>query len=423
MTSVHLTNAYHATSGGIRTFYDALLEAGNREGRRVALIVPGATTEVVDRGSCGRIYVVAAPRAPLFDRRYRLLLPHRFWPGTASTIVGILRQLRPEIVEICDKYSLPYLAAMVRKGWHRRVRRPTLVGLSCERFDDNMAAYLSDSRAGRAFTRWYIRHVYGPPFDVHIANSAYTARELREALPDRPPGFIRVCPMGVDASGFGPGLRSADLRRTLLERCGGTDESVLLLYAGRIAPEKNVGLLVATMQALARSGGRDYRMVAIGDGPLAAWLRAHARGPLGGRLWVCGSLDRATLARYCASADVFVHPNPREPFGIGPLEAMASGVPVVVPATGGVLEYATGANAWLASPSADAFASAVCSAASGDPRRVAAARATALDFTWHRATRRYFAVYDEVHRLHAERWTRPVGFSRRLGNARRTMHA
>ena len=60
--------------------------------------------------------------------------------------------------------------------------------------------------------------------------------------------------------------------------------------------------------------------------------------------------DRAELAKYYASADVFVHPNPREPFGIGPLEAMASRVPVVSPSAGGVLSYANPTNAWLAEP-------------------------------------------------------------------------
>jgi alpha-1,6-mannosyltransferase len=362
------------------------------------LIVPGVRTEILDRGCYGRIYVVRAPHAPLFDRRYRMLLPHRYFPAARSTIVGILEQVQPDLVEICDKYSLPYLAAMLRKGWHRRVRRPSLVGLSCERLDDNIAAYLSRSCAGRAFARWYLRYIYGPPFDAHIANSEYTAGELRGAMPDRPPGFIRVCPMGVGVDGFGPERRDAQVRDTILRRCGGTDDSVLLLYAGRLSPEKKVGLLVQMLQTLTRRGDRDFRMAVVGDGPLAPWLRAQAQEPLGGRMWVCGSVERSALASYCASADVFVHPNPREPFGIGPLEAMASGVPVVVPDAGGVLEYATAANAWLAPPTGDAFADAVQSAANGDPQRVATARATAMAFNWTRAIRRYFTAYDDIRR-------------------------
>ena len=395
MTTVHLTNSYHPQSGGIRTFYNALLGAASGHGRRVVLIVPGEKDEQQDVGRSGRIYFVQAPRAPAFDRRYRLLLPHKYLPLVNSAIVGILERERPSVVEICDKYSLPYLAAMLRKQWHPRVPRPLLIGLSQERFDDNMAAYLSTTRAARALTRHYIRHIYGPPFDVHVANSEYTAAELRSALHDRAPGFIRVFPMGVDTGGFGPEQFDAGLRARLLRQVDGGPETTLLLYAGRLSPEKNLPLLVETLRVLGGQQG-DFRLVVAGDGPLAGWLSGQASGALEHRIALLGNLDRQTLAACCASCDVFVHPNPREPFGIGPLEAMASGVPVVAPRAGGVLEYATDENAWLAEPTADAFAVAVRSAARGDAGRVAAARRTTSAFEWSRVTARYFALYDDL---------------------------
>jgi alpha-1,6-mannosyltransferase len=406
-TTVHLTNAYHPASGGIRTFYHALLAAANREQRRVVLIVPGERTQDLDVGRFGRIHVIKAAPAPAFDRRYRMILPHRYLPGTASRIVDILVRERPDLVEICDKYSLPYLAAMLRKAWHPRVPRPALVGLTCERLDDNLAAYVNGSRAARGFARWYMRTIYGPPFDAHIAISAYTAAELHEALPDRAPGFIRICPMGVDMDRFGPHHASAALRASILTRCGGTPDSVLLFYAGRLSPEKNVGLLVSMLQELACSGREDFRLAIAGDGPLAPWLRAKAAA-MGGRILLLGNLDPGALAAHYASCDVFVHPNPREPFGIGPLEAMASGVPVVVPSAGGVLEYATDANTWRAEPRATAFAAAARAAAHGDPRRLVMARATVRRFRWEDATRRYFALYDELTALSPDRQTRPL---------------
>jgi alpha-1,6-mannosyltransferase len=397
MTTVHLTNAYHATSGGIRTFYSALLEAGNREGRRVVLVVPGERDESERVGELAHIYRVQTPRAPAFDRRYRLLLPHRYAPVPGARIVQILEQEQPQVVEICDKYTLPYLAAMLRKGWHRRLRRPALVGLSCERFDDNMAAYVSAGGAARGFTRWYLRHIYGPPFDVHVAVSSYTAHELRDALWDRAGDFIRVCPMGVDADEFGPERRDPCLRRRLLDAAGGNERSVLLLYAGRLSPEKNLPLLLDTMRVLASDDRSDYRLVLIGDGPMRSGIQqACSDGPLAGRVALCGPFTRDRLAVAYASSDVFVHPNPREPFGIGPLEAMASGVPVVAPQSGGVLEYANDRTAWLAAPDPHDFARAVRDAAVGDPWRTAAARRTAQRLRWRLVTRQYFALYDEV---------------------------
>jgi glycosyltransferase involved in cell wall biosynthesis len=256
-----------------------------------------------------------------------------------------------------------------------------------------MAAYVSGSALARAFTRWYIRHIYAPPFDAHIAVSEYTAEELRAVLSDRDPWFIRTCPMGVDAEGFGPSRRSHAVRVELLRRVGGSASTTLLFYAGRLSPEKNIGLLVDSMRELSRDPSADYRLVVAGEGPAADRLRGHTD-----RIWLCGNLDKVTLAQYCASCDVFVHPNPREPFGIGPLEAMASGVPVVAPNAGGVLEYASAANAWLAEPTGLAFAEAIAAAARRDPARIAAATQTVARFRWRTATRRYFDAYDDLHR-------------------------
>ena len=282
---------------------------------------------------------------------------------------------------------------MLRKGLHPRVPRPLLLGLSCERLDDNLAAHVSGSTPARAFARWYLRHVYGPPFDAHIAVSRYTADELHGALSDRPSWFIRTCPMGVDAEGFGPARRSPAVRASLLRHVGGTARTTLLFYAGRLSPEKNIGLLSDALRELSRDRSGDYRLVVEGAGPDADRLRGH-----GQHIWLCGNLDRETLADYCASCDVFVHPNPREPFGIGPLEAMASGTPVVVPNAGGVLEYASPANAWLADPTATSFAEAIRAASRRDPQRITEARDTAARFRWREATRRYFDAYDDFHR-------------------------
>lgn len=406
--TLHLTNAYHPTSGGIRTFYRALLNRANEERRRMRLVVPAAEDGVEEVGGFGRIYFVKSRQAPAFDRRYRLISPAEYGlPG--GRLREILRCEQPDLVEICDKYSLCYLAAMLRKQLIEGVKRPVLVGLSCERMDDNLAAYLSASAAGRAAVRSYIRHIYGPPFDAHVANSEYTADELRRSLWDRAPEFIQVAPMGVDAQRFGPAHRDLQYRRHLLARAGGAPDSTLLVYAGRLSPEKNVTLLVDMMAALARvsraAGEKDYRLVIAGDGPLAHALIVEAGRRAPGRVETIGVLqDREQLARFYASADVFVHPNPREPFGIAPLEAMASRVPVVVPNAGGVLSYASTKTAWLANPDGESFALAVRSVTTAPrPERVAAAADLARAHDWSFTASRFFKLYDAVHRRYAPR--------------------
>ena len=402
--TLHVSNAYHATSGGIRTFYRALLARANEERRPTRLVVPGAADGVEDLGDFARIYTIKARSSPVFDSRYRLLLPGTYL-GRDGRLRRILEDEQPDLIEICDKYSLFYLAAALRKHWIATVKRPTLVGLSCERMDDKVSAYVSAGHVGRALSRAYVRHLYGPAFDAHVANSEYTAGELRRSLWDRSPDFIHVRPMGVDFRGFGPAHRDRQLRRWLLAQAGGTADSVLLLYAGRLSPEKNLGLLIDMLEQLqrpaARGGAaRDYRLVLAGDGPMVeALLKDASRRARHRVLWVGALRDRATLARFYASADVFVHPNPREPFGIGPVEAMASRVPVVLPSAGGVLSYANPGNAWLAEPMGESFAHAVTAAVTRpDEARLAAARETARQLDWSSVASQFFRLYDDLHR-------------------------
>jgi hypothetical protein len=79
---------------------------------------------------------------------------------------------------------------------------------------------------------------------------------------------------------------------------------------------------------------------------------------------------------------------------------MASGTPVVLPNAGGVLTYASTANAWLAEPDARGFSHAVLELLT-DPaeasRRSAAGRATAERFTWEKSACRLFDLFDRLH--------------------------
>lgn len=143
----------------------------------------------------------------------------------------------------------------------------------------------------------------------------------------------------------------------------------------------------------------DCRLLVAGSGPLEGWLREQGER-LGGRLRLLGHVgSRPELARLLASVDVFVHPNPREPFGIGPLEAMASGTPLVAPDSGGVLEYADASCAWLAQPEGGAFAQAVLDVLSNPAAaraKVERARPVAERHDWRKVTERFFDIYEEL---------------------------
>src|SRR5262245_11257118 len=126
--TLHITNSFHSTSGGIRITYQALLEASNRLRRFVRLVVPGQSNSTEDVGDFGRIYTLRAVPLPFFDQRYRTILPTSIlfpWWSKAWTVI---RHERPHVIEVADKLCLPYLAGLLRKGWMSEIDRPLLVG-------------------------------------------------------------------------------------------------------------------------------------------------------------------------------------------------------------------------------------------------------------------------------------------------------
>ena len=125
--------------GGIRTTYQAFLRAANRLRRPVRLVIPGECDSVEEVGDFGRIYSIRATRLPVGDRRYRTMLPTYLFRSRQHPLWSIIREEQPDLIEVADKLCLPYLAGLLRKGWIPGVTRPTLVGMSCERFDDTVA--------------------------------------------------------------------------------------------------------------------------------------------------------------------------------------------------------------------------------------------------------------------------------------------
>ena len=422
MKSVHITNYYHKNSGGISTSYNNLLAAAERHRRHVRLIVPGEIEAVEEVNEFARIYYVPAKYSPLFDKRYRIMMPWQYMIKD-SIIRKILLAEKPDLIEVTDKYTLSLLGVMIRTNNFKKLGRPILVHFSCERMDDNVGSFLTRGRLGQWFARRVIGNYTIPNFDYHIANSSYTAEEFYESLAaeknkNRSETFLNwcwrffkaprvpaeerifVCPRGVDSVLFSPERKSDEVRREMQVRSDIPPDATALLYAGRISPEKNIGLLVDLMKILSRDTQRDYRLLVAGAGPQSDWLRAQGKKHAPGKIRLLGHVDKETLADYYANADVFVHPNPREPFGIAPLEAMASGVATAAPNAGGILSYATNENAWLVEPTGEQFSAAVREIVD-DPElrelKIARALETARENTREASTDRLFATYDKIY--------------------------
>lgn len=188
---------------------------------------------------------------------------------------------------------------------------------------------------------------YGMPFlenaswqllrDVHnratlnLAPSTATRDRMLEHGIER----VHLWRRGVDTSLFSPSLRSAKLRARYAE-----PEEKLMVYVGRLAPEKQV----ADLRVLHDMPG--VRLLIVGDGPERDALRRDMP-----RARFAGFRSGTDLAAHLASADLFVHPGELETFGQTIQEAMASGLPVIAPRRGGPVDLVTPSRTgWLYTP-------------------------------------------------------------------------
>lgn len=129
---------------------------------------------------------------------------------------------------------------------------------------------------------------------------------------------VALLSRGVDTWQFHPARRQPELRR----RWGAGPDTPVVLHVGRMAAEKNYGLLFRAYDAMRVANPR-LKFVLAGEGPLRARLqREHPE------CIFAGFFSREEIGRYYASADIYLHASVTETFGNVLTEALASGLAV-----------------------------------------------------------------------------------------------
>jgi glycosyltransferase involved in cell wall biosynthesis len=176
-----------------------------------------------------------------------------------------------------------------------------------------------------------------------------------------------------------------------------------VLYAGNVKPHKNVERLIEAFDRVRRRGLTHLKLVLTGNeiSKYTALRRAVHKHQLHQHVRFLGYMPDETLAVLYRLAAVFVFPSLYEGFGLPPLEAMASGTPVVTSNVSSLPEVAGDAAVLVDPYSAEAIADGIervlCDEALACELR-ARGLARAGQFSWERSVDRVWEIYREAAR-------------------------
>lgn len=293
-----VTETYPPEINGVALTVQSLHEGLLDLGCSVGLVRPARADE--STGTDADLLRVSSAPIP----RYPGL---RFGLPAGGVLEARWQRQRPDALYIATEGPLGWSALRTA----RRLGIPVATGFHT-RFDDYVGRYGAGFLSPWVFA-WLRRFHNGGQATLVPTN------ELVDDLSRQ--GFQHVVRLGraVDTVRFHPARRSEALRL----QWGVESDGPVLIHVGRIAPEKNLPLLLRTYDAL-RAERPNTRLVMVGDGPERAAL-AEARP----ELLFTGMLRGEALATHFASADLFVFPSLSETFGNVTLEAMASGIATV----------------------------------------------------------------------------------------------
>jgi glycosyltransferase involved in cell wall biosynthesis len=177
----------------------------------------------------------------------------------------------------------------------------------------------------RSLVSWFYRTVDR----VFVFSEASRQRLVEIGVPAE---RLEKIPVTIDPHEFSPDHRCSEVFRSF-GICAGAR---VVLTVGRLSREKNLPLIIAAIDRLQASAHPPVLVIA-GDGPERAALSAScANKPY---VVFVGPQEGGVLQRMYANASVFVFAGQIDTLGLATMEAMASGVPVLVPATAAIAEH------------------------------------------------------------------------------------
>jgi glycosyltransferase involved in cell wall biosynthesis len=327
---------YPPAYNGQATFIANLAEGLAKRGNEVSVVTTLARgqSRQVEQNGVHVFSLSSVELKPLHEEAYMNLLPGR-------QVRQAFELFRPEIVHLHDHYPLS-------ESVLRYARRHGLPVVGTNHFvPENLAPYVPLLPGLKAwFSRlmwWWMKRVYDG-LDLVTAPSA-TAVDILKSQGVKAPLCAVSC--GVSFERFH--VDGGNDRRAIRRRYGLDEKQTAFLFVGRVDAEKKVDVLIRAVRKLSRP---DIQLVVTGNGAALRGYQDLAR-VLGiqDQVHFTGFVSREDLPCLLNSVDVFSMPSEAELLSIASLEAMASGLPLLLARSRALPELVDqGENGYLFEP-------------------------------------------------------------------------
>ncbi|MFE2408406.1 glycosyltransferase [Kitasatospora sp. NPDC059408] len=363
----------------------------SRQDVRLCLLVPGPTDG-------GALALAGTPGLELFPYAAKPWLPYPMLrvPRRAALaqIDAALERIAPDLVVVIDPERSFVFGSWGMPGYAyaRRHGVPYVAQYQGDHFN-SARSYPVWRHLATALFPPVMRYVYRH-FDTAICATPHAADTLGGLSDVR----IEQVPFdSVDVESFGADRADPAVLSRLAPRYDGRGKRVL--YLGRLAREKRLDLIIEAFLGLsAVPGNEDLSLFIAGDGPRDITARITRLAAASPRIHLLGFVRGADRSALYASCHAFCTASPYETFGCTVVEAMASGIPVVNPSSGGITGVLShGHNAYLFQPdNPDALLDALRAALDDNGRVTGQARADAARFTVEKYCTHLLAAYQRL---------------------------
>jgi alpha-1,6-mannosyltransferase len=313
MVFCDIASFYSPRGGGVKTYHDQKLAFFSRHRRHRYFMIAPAARDLVERRPGGTIYW---QRGLPFDANYYHLV-------NFAALRRALRAIEPDVLEFGSPYLDYWLTALAARGLKPVTSAVYHLDLPEAYLRPFSRRYLGPfSKPLVALGYKYVKRIYGRLDSTLAASNSIKAKLQGLGLKN-----VKLLPLGVDPGLFHPRQRREGFRRSL----GAGKRDKILFYAGRYRVEKGLDLILDAAPELLRD--RALHLLFAGTGPDQSTVRALcARRPNAHDLGYIS--DKTALARAYASADGYLSPGQADTFGLGVVEALSSGVPVLSAGSG-----------------------------------------------------------------------------------------